>query len=639
MIKIRINFKIKRGIGRIGSVLLLICVVTLIACGQRGAEPEQSAGYTLFQKSDRAFSEKDNSQVGYTEDKERNREEGITFTVDETQKEILTSYNGEICVKIPQWNGFINTYLTENYGYEKLSMSNVNYDSMTYELIASWDVEEVEEEILEDFSYHLREHILGEIYHMTVDGIEIYYLPCYHDINSKSIKWHYTVWADLGCGQVLKTEITQGMLGYETWEEASEKETITYAVTKPLNIEGMIEALYSNIEVCSVEGDPIKVAYRELLPEDDENVSNKFSFGIVREYKTDMYREITACGELIESLHEAVQSGTIQELLQQEKSKETEMSIAEKMDYIKKEETGRLIRYDSGSTYVREGTYPPTKYFLVEGADASEEFLVHCKYDLWDERFDYMWFKCEKDSSGNIRAQKGICVFGTDTDEHYFLSYKGDPYLCIANRDVAGKIESVVLYDFETPDYIGTLIYIDDSAVRICSYIRNEGTYGTEMPWYLFDNRIDSGKEYYAMLEQWKITEYLGESVYRYIGDISSEAYVKEQELTQSLKDTYLDQEINMSWDRKHHDVTSFHSASEYGYYYTSWENLYKVYGQPETLVMEAPFSCATLQVHDFEEDIDIIVDKNGKAAICVEGRFFLLEKSGEEVEEIRTWE
>ena len=72
---------------------------------------------------------------------------------------------------------------------------------------------------------------------------------------------------------------------------------------------------------------------------------------------------------------------------------------------------------------------------------------------------------------------------------------------------------------------------------------------------------------------------------------------------------------------------------------YTSWENLYKVYGQPETLVMEAPFSCATLQVHDFEEDIDIIVDKNGKAAICVEGRFFLLEKSGEEVEEIRMWE
>ena len=94
---------------------------------------------------------------------------------------------------------------------------------------------------------------------------------------------------------------------------------------------------------------------------------------------------------------------------------------------------------------------------------------------------------------------------------------------------------------------------------------------------------------------------------------------------------------MNWNWDRQF--VIYFQSASVYGYYYTSPEKLYEVYRQPETLSMEAPFACATLHVIGFKEDIDIIVDKNGKAAMCVEGRFFRLEKSDEETEELRTWE
>ena len=636
----------KLGIRKIGSVLMLLGMLTFLVWSNRPSQPEQyrseyTADDTLSQGSAEDFSEEEDSLSGFTEDKERNRKEGILYAIDDTGKVTLTSYNGEICVKIPRWEGFSAEWTNGlSIGYERYHMVNENYDSMDYELIASWDLEDAEEAIAADFEPHYnRDNVLGDIYHMTVDGIEVYYRPCYEFIHSRCIEWHYMVWADLGCGQFLTTEITEGLISDEARGRAYDYETVPQEVTEPLNIEGMIETLYANIEVCSSEGDPIPITYRESLHENEEKAYYDFSFGVVREYKTDEYREAAVCAELIESLYESMRTGIMEDLLKQGALAAKELSIAEKMDYIKKEETGTLIRYDAGHAHVREGTYPPTKYYLVEGADASEEYLIYSVFNLWDERFDYMWFKCEKDDTGTIRAQRGIYVYGADTQEHYFLSSQGNPYLCIVNRDSKEKVESVVLYDFATPDYIGTVIRIDDASVRLCSYIRNEDSYGTEMPWYLYDNHIDSGKVYFAMLQAWKITEFLGESDSLHVEDTGSAAYAREQKLTQSLVDIYLGQEINMSWDRKKHDVNSFQSASVYGYYYTSWENLYKVYGQPETLAMEAPFSCATMQTHDFEEEIDIIVDQNGKAAICVEGRFFLLEPSGEEIEELRTWE
>lgn len=447
------------------------------------------------------------------------------------------------------------------------------------------------------------------------------------------------VWGDLGCGQFLTTELHEGVMSDEATSRAYDYEIVPREVTEPLYIEGVIESLYGNIEVCTLEGDPIPIAYREPLPENEEKAYYDFSFGIVREYQTDEYREAAVCVELIESLYESMRTDTIEELLQREAIAEKELSIAEKMDYIKKEETGTLIKYDAGHTYIREGTYPPPQYYLMEGADAAEEFLVYRGYNYWEDLYSYMWFPCKIDDAGAIRAQRGIYIYGADAPEHYFLSSQGNPYLCIVNRDSRKKIESVVLYDFATPDLIGTVIHIDAASVRLCSYIRNEDSYGTEMPWYLYDNHIDSGKEFFAMLEVWKVTEFLGESDALQVEDTGSAAFEREQERTQDLVDAYLGQEINMSWNRKEHDVKSFQSASEYGYYYTSLENLYKVYRQPQTLVMEAPIAVATMQVNDFEEEIGILMDKNGKAAICVEGRFFLLEKGGEGTEELRTWE
>ena len=214
------------------------------------------------------------------------------------------------------------------------------------------------------------------------------------------------------------------------------------------------------------------------------------------------------------------------------------------MDYIKKEETGNLAGYDIRYSHVAREyshtTVPPTQYYLMEGTYDSEEFLIHSLYDYMDERFDYVWFSCEKDNDGNIRAQKGIYIYGTDTREHYFLSYQGNLYLCIANRDKEDEIESVVLYDFVTPNYIGTAIYIDVSSVYLCSYIRNKLPFGTKMPWYLYDYKIDRGKVYFAMPEQWKITEYLGESDALQVEDTGSAVYARVQERTQELADIYL---------------------------------------------------------------------------------------------------
>lgn len=626
----------KTGVGRIGkivSVFMALYVLMLIKSNiEWNIKPlEQEQRHNEYTTD---------SQSGFTEDKERNRREGILYTIDDAEKVTLTSLNGEICVKIPRWEGFSAEEWTAGFGHERCHMRNEMYDRMEYELLSFWDRKDAEEEIAADFEYYDRENILGDVYQMTVDGIEISYQPCYEFIYSQCIKWHYTVWADLGCGQFLKTEIVQGMTGDEATHRAYSYETVPREVTEPLYIEGVIEALYGNIEVCTAQGDAIPIVYREVPPENKEAYQyHNFSFGIVREYQTDVYREVTVCAELIESLYDAVKKDTIGDFLQREAFAGKELSIAEKMEYIKKEETGTLIWYDAGHARVRESSYPPTKYCLVEGADASEEFLVYREYDFWEDLYSYRWFPCKKDDAGAIRAQRGIYVYGADTQEHYFLSSKGNPYLCIVNRDAKENIESVVLYDFATPDYIGTLIYIDASSVRLCSYVRNAGTYGTETPWYLYDNRIDTGQVFFSMLEAWKVTEFLGESDALLAEDIGSAAYEREQRRTQSLVDTYLGQEINMSWDRKEHDVKSFQSASVYGYYYTSPENLYKVYRQPGTLAMEAPIAVATMQVIGFDEEIDILKDKNDRVAICVEGRFFLLEKSAEKTEELRIWE
>lgn len=624
----------KTGVGNIGklvSVVILLGVVMLIKVSIPPLQQEQyHSEYTT------------DSQSGFTENKERNRKEGILYTIDDTEKVTLMSHSGEICVKIPRWKGFSAKWTEGPTGYERCHMTNENYDFMDYELVASWDQEEAEKDIMEDFERHYnRDNVLGDIYHITVDGIEVYYRPCYEFVHSQSINWHYMVWGDLGCGQFLTTELNEGIMSDEARHRAYSYETVPQEVTEPLNVEGMIEALYANIEVCSVEGDPIPIFYREPLPDNEAETYYIFSYGIVREYQSDEYREATTCTELIENLYESMRTDTIEELLRREAITGKEMSIAEKMDYIKKEKTGTLLKYDAEHAYVRKSSPPLTQSCLVEGADASEEFFVYIYrgYSFWKEVGGYVWFPCKKDDTGTIKAQKGICVYGAGTQEYYFLTYQGNPYLCTANRDSKNEIESVVLYDFMTPNLIGTIIYIDASSVRLCSYIRNEGSYGTEMPWYLYDNKIDAGKVFFSMLEAWKVTEFIGESDALRMEDTASAAYAREQKRTQDLADTYLGQELNMSWDRKEHAVKSFQSASAYGYYYTSLENLYKVYRQPESLAMEAPIRVATMQVNDFEEEIDILMDKNGKAAICVEGRFFLLEKGEEETEELRTWE
>lgn len=59
-------------VGRIiGSMMLLFCTVTLISCSQ---------------ESNKIISEKEDMKSGFTENKERNRKEGILYMVDDTKK-------------------------------------------------------------------------------------------------------------------------------------------------------------------------------------------------------------------------------------------------------------------------------------------------------------------------------------------------------------------------------------------------------------------------------------------------------------------------------------------------------------------------------------------------------------------------
>lgn len=552
-----------------------------------------------------------------TEVSEQAPEEDILYEIDNTEKVTLTSDNGEICVKIPRWKGFSAEWTDSAFAYERYEMSNNNQDYMSYELVASWVQEDVDAKIAQDFQRYDIDDAMGDVCRMTVDGINIYYQPCYSSVNSQWFDRHYMIWADLGCGQFLKTRITH-------YDE------------EPLNIEGFLEALYANIEVCTPEGDALPITYREQTHPMEDDAFDRFSFGTAREYQTDEYRENTVCAGLIEQLYEAVQTGDIEALLQREALKEKKLSLAEKMAYIKNEETGTLIKYDTNYSHVRESIFPPTQCCLVEGADASKEFLIcHIPY-YWHDLYDFVWFPCETDSAGHVRAQKGIYVPGARTEEHYFLSFEGNPYLCIVNRDSREAIESVVLHDFMTPDLIGTVIYIDPSSVLLCSYVRSEASL---VPWYLYDKEIAVGDAFSSMMGNWEVKEFLGESEVLHSEDVDSAVNVETQARTRDLTDAYLGQKFHMCWGSDGNDVKSFRSASAYGYYYTSPENLYKVYGQPGSLAMDAPIAAAAIQIDNFYDEMDILMDRNGKAAICVDGRFFLLEKTWEYPEERRTWE
>ena len=103
----------------------------------RDSQPKQHNEYTA------------DSLSGLTEDKERNRKEGILYTIDDTEKVTMTSDNGEICVKIPWWNGF--SAELDKFRYYKLNMTDTeDYVSMTYELIPTWHPEEAEADIAAD---------------------------------------------------------------------------------------------------------------------------------------------------------------------------------------------------------------------------------------------------------------------------------------------------------------------------------------------------------------------------------------------------------------------------------------------------------------------------------------------------------
>lgn len=75
-------------------------------------------------KSATTVSEDDTTPSHFTENKERNRKEGILYKIDDTEKVTLTSRNGEICVRIPRWKSFSTVWTDLLLGNERYIQGN-----------------------------------------------------------------------------------------------------------------------------------------------------------------------------------------------------------------------------------------------------------------------------------------------------------------------------------------------------------------------------------------------------------------------------------------------------------------------------------------------------------------------------------
>ncbi|MCM1155159.1 MAG: hypothetical protein NC314_01145 [Roseburia sp.] len=218
--------------------------------------------HTLIQQEDGTFYIEETDDAVQIADQEPGQQQSILYTIDETQKMTLVSDDGGIYVEIPCFQEFSHVYITEEDGKNYLHMSNdTSYDQMEYKLVAGQDIEDADEAELFGLKGHFNgQYRLGEVGCMTIEGLEVFYQLCYHGIDSGQRKWHYIIWADLGCGQILRADILQGMIGAGKQEETSGKEYAAEPLAKPLAINGVLEALFSNIEVYTADGEPVEAA-------------------------------------------------------------------------------------------------------------------------------------------------------------------------------------------------------------------------------------------------------------------------------------------------------------------------------------------------------------------------------------------
>ncbi len=569
---------------------------------------KQRVKHTLVQLEDGTFYDYD------LEDDIANDEEGRRLTV-QGSFETIASGDGEIVMQVPEWSGFSGMEPEKVLGGEMLvaTMEDGNETfQIAYSLIKCWDIEKAPSVIYDDVftGYYSR---MGAIRTMSVDGVEVYYMPCYYEPSILVKERCYIIWADFGCGYVLRTQLKQ-----EFYADL-DADIITDEPMKPFAIEHMIEQLYANVKMWGAEGEEIPI--NPVLPDKERRGRSGFDcysrFGIPVYYDKDDYRNQTNCGELIGGLADKMQAGTIEDYLQEGEGGARRLTTAEKNEYIRREADGRMEIIDVDAYY--EGAFLDREWELIEQPDGRRDVLLLSERN--DGGYQYFYFTCREDGNRQFRTPKARRTVAP-TKEHYFLPYQGMYYLCLPKRDADGKIKGVALYDFDSRSEIGSMVYITDKRVVVSPYIRDSG-WGEITPWYLNDMEV----ECLSIHGEWIAVEYLGESVSCRVTDETRQEFAVEQKITENLRGIYLDGKrlVRIVSNNKQG------SASSYGYYYTSLENLYEVYGQPKDLALEAPVCCVNVITYDNGTkeytDMDILTDANGKSIMCVQGRFFLLKK------------
>jgi hypothetical protein len=132
--------------------------------------------------------------------------------------------------------------------------------------------------------------------------------------------------------------------------------------------------------------------------------------------------------------------------------------------------------------------------------------------------------------------------------------------------------------------------------------------------------------EFSAISGDWKITEYLGESI-EYLGaEATTEAERSDNDkIIKEIKEKYLNKELHLDSN----NITAFSPPTELGYHVLSWNDLFSIYRQPSSIWdgISPPFLCISFSLKDFDDSFGLIMDSNGIATLVVKGQFFRLEK------------
>ena len=114
----------------------------------------------------------------------------------------------------------------------------------------------------------------------------------------------------------------------------------------------------------------------------------------------------------------------------------------------------------------------------------------------------------------------------------------------------------------------------------------------------LISKKIES-KEFSSISGDWKITEYLGESIEYHGAEATTEAERSDNDkIIKEIKEKYLNKELHLNLN----NLTDFSPPTELGYNVLNWNDLFSIYRQPSGIW-------------------------DGIATLVVKGQFFHLEK------------